>query len=174
MCFTTKEFLLDLYQSHISMFMRNTTYAVIATSAILLLVLSIPIVRPVSTSPRSAGYDHGCSDAQISDPSERYINQKEKGPSFHSDVFMQKYHEGFEACSGNSNNNDNSGSSDDSNSNSNDNSDQSSNSGSGSHSGLVDKACGWMNRHPGAVGLVGHLIDLGTVSTLAQGYCALR
>jgi len=39
---------------------------------------------------------------KISDPSERYINQPEKGPSFHSDVFMQKYNEGFNSCSRNS------------------------------------------------------------------------
>ena len=35
-----------------------------------------------------SGYNHGCSDAKLSDPSERYINQPEKGPSFHSDAFM--------------------------------------------------------------------------------------
>jgi hypothetical protein len=63
----------------------------------------------------TSGYNHGCSDAQISDPSGRYINQPEKGPSFHSDAFMQAYHDGFNACSsgnrsddnGNSNNYDN-------------------------------------------------------------------
>jgi hypothetical protein len=31
-----------------------------------------------------SGYDHGCDDAAISDPNDRYINQSEKGPSFHT------------------------------------------------------------------------------------------
>jgi hypothetical protein len=33
-------------------------------------------------SPYESGYDHGCDDADISDPDDRYINQPEKGPSF--------------------------------------------------------------------------------------------
>ena len=49
------------------------------------------------------------SDAQISDSSERYINQPEKGPSFHTNEFMNSYHEGFNACLGSER--DNSGSS---------------------------------------------------------------
>ncbi len=79
-------------------------------------VRTTDLLLPTHTS----GYNHGCSDAQISDPSERYINQPEKGSGFHSDAFMQAYNDGFDACSGNSNNNDNSdSSSDNSNSNSN-------------------------------------------------------
>jgi hypothetical protein len=65
------------------------------------------------------------------------------------------YNEGFDACSGNSNGNDNSGSSDNLNLNSNDNSGQSSNSGSGSHSGLVDKGCNLINKHPAAATFTG-------------------
>lgn len=45
------------------------------------------------------GYDHGCNDASISDFSNRYINQPEKGPSFHTDEFMLGYDAGYNACS---------------------------------------------------------------------------
>jgi hypothetical protein len=46
-------------------------------------------------------------------------------------------------------------------------------SGSGSHSGIVDKACRLINNHPRASMLLGHALGLGTVGTLAQGYCGL-
>ena len=53
------------------------------------------------TSPYQSGYNHGCSDARISDPSDRYINQPERGPSsFHTNEFMTGYNVGFNACSG--------------------------------------------------------------------------
>ena len=44
-------------------------------------------------------YDHGCDDAGIADPSDRYINQPGKGPSFHTNEFMDGYDDGFVACS---------------------------------------------------------------------------
>ena len=50
------------------------------------------------SSARDSGYDHGCDDSGISDPGERYINQPEKGPSFHTNDFIQGYDEGFNAC----------------------------------------------------------------------------
>jgi hypothetical protein len=53
-----------------------------------------------SKSPYSSGYDHGCDDAEISDPSDRYINEPGKGPSFHTDEFMSGYYAGFNACLG--------------------------------------------------------------------------
>lgn len=51
-----------------------------------------------SSDPYDSGYDHGCDDAGILDPSDRYINQPEKGPSFHTDAFMQGYYDGYGAC----------------------------------------------------------------------------
>jgi hypothetical protein len=45
--------------------------------------------------PYDSGYDHGCDDAKISDLSDRYINQPEKGPSFHTDEFMNGYNDGY-------------------------------------------------------------------------------
>jgi hypothetical protein len=59
------------------------------------------------SSPHDSGYDHGCDDAKISDPSDRYLNQPEKGPSFHTDEFMNGYHEGYNACSNDANISDN-------------------------------------------------------------------
>jgi hypothetical protein len=56
-------------------------------------------VNASSDSPYRSGYDHGCDDASISDPSERYINLPEKGPSFHTGEFMNGYYDGFNACS---------------------------------------------------------------------------
>jgi len=53
--------------------------------------------RPISIAYNS-GYTHGCSDAKISDISERYINQLEKGPNFHTFEFMRGYDDGFEVC----------------------------------------------------------------------------
>lgn len=47
---------------------------------------------------QDSGYEHGCSDAQISNPSEIYINQPGKGPSHHSAAFMNGYREGFNHC----------------------------------------------------------------------------
>lgn len=52
-----------------------------------------------SDSPYRSGYDHGCDDASIFDPSKRYINQPEKGPSFHTGEFMNGYYDGINACS---------------------------------------------------------------------------
>lgn len=50
-------------------------------------------------SPYDSGYDHGCDDAGLS-PSDRYINEPGKGPSFHTDEFMSGYYDGFNSCGG--------------------------------------------------------------------------
>jgi hypothetical protein len=52
----------------------------------------------LSSSPYDSGYDHGCDGAKIPNPSDRYINQPEKGPSFHTDEFMNGYNDGYNAC----------------------------------------------------------------------------
>jgi hypothetical protein len=53
-----------------------------------------------SSDAYDSGYNHGCDDAEISDPDDRYINQPEKGPLFHTGTFMRGYNNGFDACSG--------------------------------------------------------------------------
>jgi hypothetical protein len=78
-----------------------------STGVIVLLVaiLTIPIFAiPPSTSkayaqsPYSSGYDHGCDDAKIANPDDRYINQPGKGPTYHTGSFMNGYYDGFDSC----------------------------------------------------------------------------
>lgn len=65
-----------------------------------LTVFSSPSSAPVyAASPYESGYDHGCDDAKIPDYSGRYINQPGKGPSSHTDEFMQGYYYGNGDCS---------------------------------------------------------------------------
>ena len=49
----------------------------------------VPYANASSESPYSSGYNHGCDDAKISDPDDRYINQPEKGPNFHTNARVQ-------------------------------------------------------------------------------------
>ncbi len=69
------------------------------------IISTFTILQPLSPvsvyaqSPYESGYDHGCDDAKISDSSEFYINQPEKGPSFHTSEFMNGYYAGFNSCS---------------------------------------------------------------------------
>ena len=53
--------------------------------------------------PYKSGYNHGCSDAKISNPDNRYINQPGKGANYHTNEFMRGYNDGFEKCSNGSN-----------------------------------------------------------------------
>jgi hypothetical protein len=62
-------------------------------------VNSIPVYA--KSSPYKSGYNHGCDDAGISDPSNRYINQPQKGPTFQKEKFMSGYYDGFSSCGGN-------------------------------------------------------------------------
>ena len=48
-----------------------------------------------SNLPYRSGYNHGCSDAKISDFSKRYINQPGKGPNYHTTEFIRRYNDGF-------------------------------------------------------------------------------
>ena len=54
-----------------------------------------------SSDAYDSGYDHGCNDARISNPDDRYINQPEKGPAFRTGTFMHGYNDGFDVYSGN-------------------------------------------------------------------------
>jgi hypothetical protein len=53
--------------------------------------------------PYKSGYNHGCSDAKISNPDNRYINQPGKGANYHTTEFLRGYNDGFETCSNGSN-----------------------------------------------------------------------
>lgn len=90
-----KIFLLNFITKSIS---REASLAIFLT---FILILSVPLLGAFasSKSPYESGYDHGCDDAGISDPSNRYINQPEKGPSFHTSEFMNGYNNGYDSCS---------------------------------------------------------------------------
>lgn len=84
-------------------YMHLRHYQIVSFSTTLLLASillpQIQLAHAGSKSPYDAGYDHGCDDADISNPSDRYINQPEKGLSFHTDEFMQGYNAGYNDCS---------------------------------------------------------------------------
>ncbi len=73
------------------------------TVVILSLLVISPFVLVNAKSPYDSGYDHGCDDAGISDSSDRYINQPEKGSSYHTSEFMDGYNSGFSSCSSSNN-----------------------------------------------------------------------
>jgi hypothetical protein len=50
-------------------------------ATMLALLVTIPMSQLAGASPYSADYDHGCSDAGISNADYRYINQPDKEPS---------------------------------------------------------------------------------------------
>lgn len=53
--------------------------------------------------PYKSGYNHGCSDAKLSNPDNRYINQPGKGANYHTFEFLRGYNDGFEICSNGNN-----------------------------------------------------------------------
>ena len=73
-------------------------YLAILLFGMAILLTSIPNLQIYALSAKQSGYQHGCSDASISDPDDRYINQPKKGPSFHTGSFMDGYHNGFNEC----------------------------------------------------------------------------
>jgi hypothetical protein len=75
---------------------------VMATTAVILGLagqLSLIEVQAGGKSSYDSGHDYGCDDARITDPSNRYIHEPQRNPSFHTDQFLQGYYAGFSACS---------------------------------------------------------------------------
>jgi hypothetical protein len=80
------------------------TNLAITAALIIVAAASLGIIQSAMATkgtPYDAGYDHGCSDAKLPF-SARYINEPDKGPSFHTQEFMSGYNAGFSACSGGS------------------------------------------------------------------------
>ena len=73
-------------------------YLTITLIGMVILLIFIPNFQIYALSAKQSGYQHGCSDANISDPDNRYINQPKKGPAFHTGSFMDGYHNGFNEC----------------------------------------------------------------------------
>lgn len=44
-----------------------------------------------------SGYNHGCDDVGLP-ANQKYINQDEKGPAYHSQDFMNGYYDGYASC----------------------------------------------------------------------------
>lgn len=61
-------------------------------------IFLFPIAKTYAQSPYGSGYDHGCDDAKIANPNDRYINQPGKGASYHTGSFMNGYYDGFDSC----------------------------------------------------------------------------
>jgi hypothetical protein len=83
---------------------KATVCVLLIMSAVSFSIVSTVSVGSATTEAYESGYDHGCDDARIADPSDRYINQPGKGPSFHTDEFMDGYYDGFYECSTGTNN----------------------------------------------------------------------
>ncbi len=85
----------------LKMFLSNNTFhkifMSIPTTIFLFVVLSIPSMQVQAKSPYDSGYDHGCDDASTFDK-DKYIHQKGKGSSFHTEEFMNGYNAGFSDC----------------------------------------------------------------------------
>ncbi len=134
--------------------------------------MSIPgFASASSRSPYESGYDHGCNDADISDSSDRYINQPEKGPSSHTSEFMNGYDAGFNSCA----NNYSSGSNYEPESSSQNNQFQPNNRYSNSDEDLVASFCGAVNRGDLAAAEAGlMLIGGGEIVIAAKLLCGIQ
>ena len=77
--------------------MQKTIFAIIMT---IVLIIGVTSTNAYATKkdPYESGFDHGCSDSHIEDASDRYINQPEKGPKYHTSDFMRGYYDGFKEC----------------------------------------------------------------------------
>lgn len=96
-----------MWKSHGSLMYRKFHYIsfpIVFTFLLPSLMITYVSITYASNDPYDSGYDHGCNDAGILDPSDRYINQPDKGPSFHTDAFMQGYYDGFDSCTNNAEN----------------------------------------------------------------------
>ena len=89
------------------LYSNKFSYIIFGSTVFIFLILSVTTGSSgyASNDVYDSGYDHGCSDAEISNPNDRYLNQPEKGPSFHTDTFVLGYNDGFDACSKGTNDN---------------------------------------------------------------------
>jgi hypothetical protein len=90
------------YASH-KLYIKKFRCVVVGAAFLLPTILGVQFATSAygSSDAYDSGYDHGCDEAAISDPDDRYINQPGKGPEHHTGTFMHGYNDGFDACSGN-------------------------------------------------------------------------
>lgn len=79
---------------------KSILIAVILVTILPISIFIFPLhtVKAYAQTPYSSGYDHGCDDAKIANPDDKYINQPGKGPSYHTGSFMNGYYDGFDGC----------------------------------------------------------------------------
>jgi hypothetical protein len=80
-------------------FRYGTTVAVFFVLCAVAVLPAMSFIPVQAVKPYDSGFMHGCSDAKISDPTDRYINQPKQGPSFHTSKFMEGYNGAFDDCS---------------------------------------------------------------------------
>ena len=77
--------------------MTNRIIYYLPVLAIILLLMGLnPVYAMIK--PYDSGFNHGCSDSHIENANDRYINQPGKGPSYHTEQFMEGYKDGFKEC----------------------------------------------------------------------------
>ena len=132
------------------------------------LIASIPSIPSAfaSNNAYDSGYDHGCDDAGISDPDDRYINQPERGPSFHTGAFMDGYNAGFNSCSRSGGDNDNNDNND------NDNGGSDNNDGR-SREDLIDQLCRYIRTNPEIAELAATALGFPGAGAAASVLCSL-
>ncbi len=86
----------------------NNKIQIVTITVALMMVASLALAGSVGSGfatkdAYKSGYDHGCDDAQISNPSDWYINGvnsngESTGPDHHTTQFMAGYNAGFKEC----------------------------------------------------------------------------
>lgn len=110
------------------------------------------------SSPYDSGYDHGCDDAGRSE-SDKYINQPERGPSFHTEEFMSGYYDGLNRCGGSG-------------------SDESPRDDGGqdgrSRGDLIEDLCNFAETNPAAAAGIAVLLGYPGLDAAVRGLCTFR
>ena len=81
-------------------FRKSTLIVVLIIAILTISIITFPLstTKAYAQSSYSSGYGHGCDDANIANPDDRYINQPGKGQSYHTGSFMNGYYDGFDSC----------------------------------------------------------------------------
>jgi len=110
------------------------------------------------SSPYDSGYHHGCDNAGRSE-SDKYINQPERGPSYHTEEFMSGYYDGLNRCGGSG-------------------SDESPRDDGGqdgrSRGDLIEDLCNFAETNPAAAAGIAVLLGYPGLDAAVRGLCTFR
>jgi hypothetical protein len=133
---------------------------IVAVSSTLVSQQLVGIIQVYASesSPYESGRDHGCDDAGRSE-SDKYINQPEKGPSFHTEEFMGGYYDGLNSCGGSG-------------------SDESPRDDGGqdgrSRGDLIEDLCNFAETNPAAAAGIAVLLGYPGLDAAVRGLCTIR